>query len=357
MIVHVFNDQKKFSLGFFRFLHDSGFDLSGTRVWHYGKAGGDFAACGVSPRFIRSWFWPFGHLKMYRDLKKADRIVIHSLASPFLILMLRLNRALCAKTWWVIWGKDLYLYQLSERKPLPLKLYEALRKPVFREIGHIVSALPGDYDLAREWYGARGDYTPCPMLYPYCIDYGENAAPISAEGKLTLLLGNSASKTNEHEGALRILSAQTGVIGRVYCPLSYGGPGKYVNRVAAFGKQALGDAFVPLTDYIPFDEYRRIWDSVNVAVFNQRRQEALGNIYSLLMMKKTVYLRPGTATSAFMESAGIVTPAFEDGCEIRELPAAVREENAAKLLEYIRPERSREAWAKILNQAQEGDAQ
>ena len=99
-----------------------------------------------------------------------------------------------------------------------------------------------------------------------------------------------------------ILSAQAGGIGRVYCPLSYGGPRKYVNRVAAFGKEALGDAFVPLTDYIPFDEYRRIWDSVNVAVFNQRRQEALGNIYSLLMMKKTVYLRPGTATSAFMHA-------------------------------------------------------
>ena len=37
MIVHVFNDQKKFSVGFFRFLKDYGFDLGETRVWHYGK--------------------------------------------------------------------------------------------------------------------------------------------------------------------------------------------------------------------------------------------------------------------------------------------------------------------------------
>ena len=97
MIVHIFNDQKKFSLGFFRFLRDAGFDLSDTRLWHYGKKSGDYAACGVKASFIRSWFQPFGHLKMYRDLKKADRIVIHSLASPFLIAMLRFNRKLCAK--------------------------------------------------------------------------------------------------------------------------------------------------------------------------------------------------------------------------------------------------------------------
>ena len=83
MIVHVFNDQKKFSLGFFRFLKDSGFDLGSTSVWHYGKGSGEFEQYGVKPRFIRNWFWPFGHGKMYRDLKAADRIVIHSLASPF----------------------------------------------------------------------------------------------------------------------------------------------------------------------------------------------------------------------------------------------------------------------------------
>ena len=94
MVVHVFNDQKKFSLGFFRFLKDSGFDLSDTRVWHYGKESAEFEKYGVKPRFIRNWFWPFGHGKMYRELKAADRIVIHSLASPFLILMLRMNRKL-----------------------------------------------------------------------------------------------------------------------------------------------------------------------------------------------------------------------------------------------------------------------
>ena len=42
MVVHVFNDQKKFSLGFFRFLKDNGFDLSDTRVWHYGKESAEF---------------------------------------------------------------------------------------------------------------------------------------------------------------------------------------------------------------------------------------------------------------------------------------------------------------------------
>ena len=104
-------------------------------------------------------------------------------------------------------------------------------------------------------------------------------------------------------------------------------------------------------DYIPFEEYRRIWDSVNIAAYNQKRQEALGNIYSLLMMKKTVYLRPGTTTAAWMEEIGVVTPAFTAGCGIRELPADVREENARRLREAIDPEKSRETWRRILGQA------
>lgn len=351
MIVHVFNDQKKFSLGFFRFLKDSGFDLGSTSVWHYGKASGEFEQYGVKPRFIRNWFWPFGHGKMYRDLKAADRIVIHSLASPFLILMLRWNRKLCGKVWWVIWGKDLYLYRLSEKKSLPLKLYEAFRKPVIRDIAHIVSALPGDYALAKAWYNVKADYTPCPMLYPYCIDYGEGAQAETAEGPLTLMLGNSASRTNEHEEGIRILAESAkGRIGKIYCPLSYSGPKKYAARVAAYGREKLGDAFIPLMDYIPFEEYRRIWNSVNAAVYNQKRQEALGNIYSLIMMKKTVFLRPGTTTAEYMEHIGVVTPAFSEGCEIKELPAETREENAARLHAEIRPEKSRETWKKILGQ-------
>lgn len=207
MIVHIFNDQKKFSLGFFRFLKDEGFDLKDTRVWHYGKPSAEFEKTGVKIRFIRSWLMPPGHGKMYRELKQADRIIIHSLASPFLIGMLRMNRKLCEKTWWVIWGKDLYLYRLSRKKRLPLKLYEAFRKPVMRDIRHIISALPGDYELARKWYGSRADYTPLPMLYPYCIDYGQGAKAEAAPEKMTILVGNSASRTNEHEEAIRILGA------------------------------------------------------------------------------------------------------------------------------------------------------
>lgn len=350
MIVHIFNDQKKFSLGFFRFLRDNGFDLSGTRVWHYGKESGAFEETGVKPRFIKNWFWPFGHIRMYRELKAADRIVIHSLASPFLIGMLRMNRKLCEKVWWVIWGKDLYLYQLAEKKHLALKLYEALRKPVIREIAHIVSALPGDYQLAKEWYGVKADYTPCPMLYPYCIDYGEGAGARQAEGKLTLMLGNSASRTNEHAEAIDILAEQKERIGKVYCPLSYGGPKTYAAGIAAYGREKLGDKFVPLAEYIPFEEYRRIWDSVDAAVYNQKRQEALGNIYSLIMMKKTVYLRPGTATADWMAQIGVEAPAFTEGCEIRELPIAAREENARRLGAEIDPAKSRETWKTILGQ-------
>ena len=223
-----------------------------------------------------------------------------------------------------------------------------LGRPVIRDIAHIVATMQEDYDLAREWYGVRGDFTPCYELYPYADDYGDGEPARTAEGKLTLLLGNSASRTNEHEEAIDLLASRTGNIRKVFCPLSYGGSRRYAERVRKHGKEVLGDLFEPLMDYLPFDEYKQIWDSTDVGVYNQKRQEALGNIFSLIMKKRTVYLRPEMPMSRFFARLGVVTPALDRDCEIKELPADVREKNAETLFSYIDPDRSCETWKKIL---------
>lgn len=347
MIVHVFNDQKKFSIGYFHFLKDYGFDLSDTVVYHYGKQSDDFAQYGVHPHFLRSWFLPLGHGKMYRDLKKADKIIVHSLASPLLILMLRLDRDLCQKTWWAIWGKDLYLYQIAEKKSLALRLYESLRKPVIRNIGHLIG-LSGDIELAQKWYAAKGKGFPCYMSYPYSMKYDIDNPPIHQEGKKNLLLGNSGSVTNEHKEAIQILKQFKDNLGKVYCPLSYGGPKWYAEEIERYGIMELGDHFVPLMDFLPLVEYERIWDDVSLAVFNHNRQEAVTNMYSLILKRKTILLRPGTTVSSFLKSIGVVVRDFAEGCLLDVLPTEVLDRNAEILYQYISPKKTAAFWTKVL---------
>lgn len=347
MIVHVFNDQKKFSVGFFHFLKDYGFDLSETVVYHYGKPSGAFAQYGVHPRFLRSWFLPFGHGKLYRDMKKADKIIVHCLASPMLLLMLWLDRSLCQKVWWAVWGKDLYLYHVAKRKTAFLKLYELFRKSVIRNIGHMIG-LPEDLQLAREWYGATGEIIPNYMAYPYSMHFDRSDLPLQHAEKLNVLLGNSASVTNEHKEAIQILKPSLDKLGKIYCPLSYGGPKRYAEEICRYGKENLGEHFFPLTEFLPLEEYAKIWDDVSIAVFNHNRQEAVTNTYSLILKKKTVYMRPGTTINSFLKSAGIVVYDFTEGCVMEALPNDVLNRNAEIIFGYISPDKASEYWHRVL---------
>lgn len=347
MILHIFNDQKKFSIGYFHFLKDYGFDLSDTVVYHYGKASDEFEQYGVHPHFLRSWFLPFGHVKLYREMKKADKIIVHCLASPILLLMLWCNRDLCKKVYWVVWGKDLYLYHIAERKTVPLRMYELLRKPVLKRIGYLIG-LPEDIALARTWYRATGEIIPNYMAYPYSMKYDLPVSPAYRPEKVNVLLGNSCSVTNEHREAIQILKSSKVRLGRIYCPLSYGGPKWYAEEIEMLGKKELGNLFVPLMEFLPLEEYAKIWDDIHVAVFNHKRQEAVTNMYSLILKRKTIYLRPGSTVSSFLKSIGVVVCDYVEGCTINMLPVEVLDRNAEILYQYISPEKVAEYWRKAL---------
>jgi dTDP-N-acetylfucosamine:lipid II N-acetylfucosaminyltransferase len=96
-----------------------------------------------------------------------------------------------------------------------------------------------------------------------------------------ILLGNSASPTNNHLDVLERLSAQNLGGRRVIAPLSYGDPG-YALSVARAGKEMLGDAFVPLMEFLPLDEYNEMLAGCGIVVMGHRRQEGLGNVLRAL---------------------------------------------------------------------------
>ena len=351
MIIHIFNDQKKFSMGYFKWLAENGEDFSDTILYHYGAQTDFFNNLGIKTRFISSWFNPRGHFKMYRDLVKAERIIVHSLASPYLLMFLFLNRKLCGKTRWIVWGKDLYIYHQAKRKTIPLKVYECFRIPVIRKLGYIITGFEEDYELAREWYGVTGKSIVCNMLYPNSVNFKmEELENEKTSEKLTVLLGNSGSKTNEHIEAITILKDYENNLLKVYCPLSYGGPRKYAEKVRAYGSKMLGECFVPLMNFIPLEEYEKIWAKVDVAVFNHKRQEALGNIYSLVLQGKTVYLSEDTSTFKFLNRIGVKIGVFRKNMDLTKQRREILESNRRILLSYINMDRNLKTWKKILHE-------
>ncbi|HWR62069.1 MAG TPA: TDP-N-acetylfucosamine:lipid II N-acetylfucosaminyltransferase, partial [Clostridia bacterium] len=117
--------------------------------------------------------------------------------------------------------------------------------------------------------------------------------PADIHEELRILLGNSASETNNHFEALDVLAGFAAENIRVICPLSYG-DNDYRDRVIKYGQSVLGEKFTYLDKFYNISEYMDILFTVDIGIFNNDRQQALGNIYPLLYLGKKIYMKNDT---------------------------------------------------------------
>ncbi len=92
---------------------------------------------------------------------------------------------------------------------------------------------------------------------------------------------------------------------KIICPLSYGGENNYVREVEDYGKKLFGNKFIPLKNFIPPGEYAKILREVDVALFNHKRQQALGTVLSLLYVGAKVFIRVETTSFDALSRLGL----------------------------------------------------
>lgn len=247
-------------------------------------------------------------------------ILIHLLNPRKINIVRQIQKALPAtcnvKIYWIIWGLDLYNKLLA---PAGFEIftsdnvYSGLFDKSFGAFNRIGAAKEAkstvkfieksvDYIVTDT---TESDYSQLVKYYPqlaakpwkdffyYPIDtiLGElYYRPLPDNScKETVMVGNSASRTNNHKYLLALLS-QFDLRGKkVVVPLSYSGRARYVNEVVAYGKKEV-EGFVPLMKFMPLDEYNRLQSSTAVALFGNLRQEAIGNIMIALYMGAKVFL-------------------------------------------------------------------
>lgn len=236
-----------------------------------------------------------------RALNKADKIVLHGLFNPPLILLLFLQPWLLRRCYWIIWGGDLYVHSINQGD-WRWRIKEWFRRPIIRRFGHLVTYVAGDIDLARKWYGASGQHHEC-LVYP-SNTFRPTELPAEQHDGLQILVGNSADPSNEHVEVLHMLREQGDTNIKVFVPLSYGNAG-YAQTVINEGQRLLGDRFIPLRDFMPYDVYMRMLAGIDIAIFNHRRQQGMGNIISLLGMGKTVCVRSDTTSWKTLSDMGL----------------------------------------------------
>lgn len=351
MILHIFNKQEKFSVPYFRFLQDYEVNKSEHKIFHYGKSSGSLENMGWDAVFS-SYFNITKHLQLYRTMKCADKVIVHSLASPFLLLLLLFNTKVSHKFYWVIWGKDLYFKDSTNIKNPVNFVYEILRMLTLRNVRHIVTNITGDYDVAIERYGLHAEFHQLDGVgYPYNVSviYSENI--VEKDKCEKILLGNSASASNCHLEALDMLKKSDDGKMEIVCPLSYGGKQKYIDKVVQKGTQLFGERFRPLIGFLALDEYNKILESVDIAYFYHNRQEAFNNTLSLIGQGKKVFLRRCSNVWKLLESKGIL---IHDSEELDETfldtdSLETTKENQRRAVEIASPNLAAISWKRVFD--------
>ncbi len=300
-----------------------------------------------------------------------DEIYIH-LLNPRKIKLLSSIDKTRTRIYWIIWGLDLYNKLLV---PKGFRLYtdgnsiggqnlsgmfkrfcqrlEARRTARFisKHVDCIVTdTTENDYDYLLRYYPEfSGKQWKDFFYYPIDVILNRELQASTVTGT-DIMIGNSASATNNHEYVFELLSRLDTHGRRIVVPLSYSGKKGYVETVASKGNRLFGKDFVPLMDFLPLEEYNRQQAATSVALFGNLRQEAIGNIIIALYLGAKVFLIRTNPVYEWAKGHGLIVYDLETMTQQdldTPLPEAERQQNRKILTSLYSRERMHRLIAEL----------
>lgn len=232
---------------------------------------------------------------------KAELILMHGL--PVLHYFLLFPFALKKMAWIIYGGTDLYLYSGETLNNKTVWL-NRLRKFILKRVKIHLTHIEGDSKLANDFYRSKAKFIYHPVYLSNVIELPlepiENKE-ISSK-KLNVLLGHSTDPSNNHIEIFEWLRGMDNI--QIYCPLSYGSYIEHKEKVKQKGLELFGERFIPIEHFMQFEEYKAFLETIDIAVFNHKRQEAMGVTLTLLSLGKEVYVNDNTTSFQSLKERG-----------------------------------------------------
>ena len=282
---------------------------------------------------------------LLKKILKSEKVYFHSLFDKRMILFLFVFRKFLKKSYWLMWGGDLYCYKKRDNSFIN-KIWYKIEDYVRGNFYGYVTHIKGDYKLAQKWYGAKGKYYDC-FIYPSNL-YKNIFLKENIKNEIYIQIGNSADSSNNHFDILEKLKKFQNRNIKLFCILSYGDM-EYAKIIISKGKEIFGEKFIPIVDFMKFDEYMEFLSKMDIAIFAHDRQQAVGNITSLLSMKKTVYLKENVTTYDMLTNLGIKIKSFDKFENLEKFDDKILEKNKEIIKERFSEKRLIEDLNKIFN--------
>jgi hypothetical protein len=215
------------------------------------------------------------------------------------------------KVGWAPWGGDFY-------EEIPKELYQSITKQMLQEhqllqykdtkpisvnkryvvenIDYIHTGLIGEYNLIKKGYNIQAQFVefayPLNLSVNYIdkVKYNRTNVIKSKLGvEYLILLGNSATPTNNHLEVLNMLAAYKNKKIGIVIPLNYGML-KYREIIEDSVKQLFGTRVMIIKDFLDIIEYVKIINQCDCIIMNHERQQAFGNILIGLYLGKKIYI-------------------------------------------------------------------
>jgi len=273
------------------------------------------------------------------DLNSTDKIIIHGLFDEGLTKQLYKNKKLLKKTYWFIWGGDLYSAPKTDKDDY-----------VRANVAGILTSF--DKEVYENRYGKCKSYYD--VTYPHEITENMISKNLKEKGVIHIQINNSADETTLE--MLDILSKFKDEAIKISTILSYITVGQkdYRMQIMKKGYEIFKEKFNPIIEFMPKEEYVNHLASVDIYISNQDRQQGNGNATFIYSLGGKVFLKNDTSVYKKYNSIGIK---IFDTCKISNMDfkefcffdGEEKQKSIALLKERMKDETKVKQWREFFN--------
>ena len=251
---------------------------------------------------------------------------------------------------WGLWGYGLYNFvkyqknenssdeystRLKSKTSLIVQFKEyytfnIIYKKAIQKIDICLFLLESDFKLLGEVIQHKAKWKTA------CYQTIDNLIGGNKDYKITgnsILLGNSSTPSNRHKVVLEELKKVENLDRKVITPLNYGDQ-EYKKDILEIGKNTVGVNFVPLTDFMPLEEYTSTIQDCSHVIMAHKRQQGFGTIMTTLYGGAKLYLSETSPFYSWLKKLGIAVYSIENEL-LAELKLELTEELKASNKEIV----------------------